>query len=83
MPLISNLTPAQPGEGVTMTAPNRIREMRLRAKLTQQQAGERMGYPAPSAARQWWALENSKWGKRMQTLERVAEVLGCTVHELI
>lgn len=63
-----------------MTAPNRIRELRLAAGLTQVQAARKAKF-----GQHWWSqIETGDISRReLRTLRRVAKAIGCDVQQLI
>lgn len=59
-----------------MTAPNRIKELRLAAGLTQVQAAERAGW----SQRMWSHVERGPLDQhKLGTLRRAAAAIGCDV----
>jgi DNA-binding XRE family transcriptional regulator len=56
-----------------------FKEMRIRAKLTQEEAAEKFGVDQ-STIHAW---ETGKWAPRVVLLCKIAAVYGCTVDELL
>jgi len=58
---------------------NRIKKVRMRKKITQKELAQRLGMSQPAVSQ----LEYPDHRPSMETYERVAEVLGCTVEALL
>ena len=62
-----------------MTIGNRIREVRLKTKLTQKQLGDRSGIAEPTIRR----YELGKLNPKIETLQKIADALGVDVNYLL
>lgn len=62
-----------------MTIGDRIREIRLKTKLTQKQLGERSGIAEPTIRR----YELGKLNPKIETLQKIADALGTDVNYLL
>ena len=58
---------------------NRIRELRARNKLTQDELAARMGLSAPSIAK--WELGKSN--PTAENLKRLADIFGCSIDYIL
>lgn len=58
--------------------PNRLRQARLRAGLTQSELGHRAGFEQTQISK--W--ENGRVGLRLATAVRISAVLGCHAEDL-
>lgn len=57
----------------------RLRDLRLAAELSQSELSEKSGIPKPTLSR----YENDHVSPSLQTLERLADALGCTEAALL
>ena len=62
-----------------MPTGSRIKEIRKQKGLTQKQLGDLCGM-ADSAIRRY---ENGNANPKIETLHKIADALGCTIHELL
>lgn len=58
---------------------NRIKEIRMNLKMSQTELAQLADISAPYL----YDLENNRRGAKPETLERIAQAMGVTVHDLI